>query len=1140
MASNNRQTNLFAVEDWKKLYTTFSDADFQAYDFETIRKVMVDYLRTYYAEDYNDFIESSEFIALVDLIAFQAQSLAFRTDLNARENFLDTAERKDSVLRLVKQLNYVPNRNKASNGLLKVQSISTTESVFDYSSNNLSRKTVVWNDPSNLDWANQFSLIMNAALASGQRVGKPFASKTINSILTEQYNLSVAESVQAVFPYTVSINDNTTPFEIVSASITNSDSVIEHDPGDFGNFGILFQNDGRGNASANTGYFLFFKQGTLNSYDLSFTDKIPNRVTNINIENINNEDVWLYEVTNGAIGDQWTKIANISGSNAVYNSTARGIRKLFSVNTRSNDQVDIIFGDDTFSNIPLGNYRAYFRVSNGLTYRISPADMNGITIVVNYISKIGRPERLTITASLQYTVSNSSRRDLVQEIKDKASQNFYTQGRMVNGEDYNIVPYTTYADIVKVKSVNRYSSGISRYLDIVDPTGKYSSTDLFGSDGSFFKNPTLKTTAFTFTSRNDVLRIINSVVQPIVANKSSKHFYYENYPLVSISGTQWVRQTDDTSTCTGFFGLVASATSYQKVGNYTSNNLRYLLIGSLIRFDAPTGKYFDSSNSLVTGSPSLPSDKTTIWATIQSQIGDGSNPVFLAGREIGGITLSQNIPTGSLVRSVYAPFTTSFGAPLLNTMTTYILNNVEFALRYDYTQTVVNDPWKLVPISSVNQVSDFSLTSAGTVSDSSWMLLFTTDGVRYTLKFRGLDYFFSSTNSIRFLNTNPGQVYDSKTNTIVKDNVRVLQSNLDATKTTKLSKDVVLEIYENSVETDGYVDSTKVKVTFPTGPNSDLPLDPSIFKTVVGTSTVETFVFYKKYLDYDNLVRFQLLDSGTINSVYATKNDIDNVRNNFPAGRLFYAYQELKFYQIVNNGLANTLLDVSLNYIAYTGRQDLLFQYRHNASDSKRIDPAASNLIDCYILTRSYDEAYRNYITDYTGKLSKPATIDTVTLNNTYNELLSLKMISDELILNSGNYKPLFGAKAEDSLQATFQIVKNPNSSISDNELKSKLIEQINNYFALDNWDFGQTFYFSELSAYLHTKLGSYLSSVIILPTSPNSVFGNLYEIRSQPNEILINAATVDNVQVVSGVYIGINQSGVSTVYANQITTTGV
>ena len=46
MTSNTRQSNIFAAEDWKKIYTTFSDADFQSYDFETIRKVMVDYLKT--------------------------------------------------------------------------------------------------------------------------------------------------------------------------------------------------------------------------------------------------------------------------------------------------------------------------------------------------------------------------------------------------------------------------------------------------------------------------------------------------------------------------------------------------------------------------------------------------------------------------------------------------------------------------------------------------------------------------------------------------------------------------------------------------------------------------------------------------------------------------------------------------------------------------------------------------------------------------------------------------------------------------------------------------------------------------------------------------------------------------------------
>ena len=382
------------------------------------------------------------------------------------------------------------------------------------------------------------------------------------------------------------------------------------------------------------------------------------------------------------------------------------------------------------------------------------------------------------------------------------------------------------------------------------------------------------------------------------------------------------------------------------------------------------------------------------------------------------------------------------------------------------------------------------------------------------------------------MNTNPTPVYDSRTNTIIKDNIKLLQTNLNTSGTTKLPRVVTLEVYQNGIESDGYIDSTKVQVTFPTSGTTNLPIDPSIFSSVVNRST---YVFYKKYLDYDNLIRFQLLDSGAINYNYTTKVAIDNVRNNFPTGRLFYATTDEKFYQIVSNDVAITLVEVTSDYSAYLGRQDLIFQYRHNASDSRRIDPAASNLIDTYILTRSYDEAYRNYITDYTGSLTEPDILDSVTLNNTYAQLMTLKMISDEMILNSGTYKALFGKKADQALQATFQIVKNPNTVISDNELKSMLVEQINNYFSLENWDFGQTFYFSELSAYLHSKLGTYLSSVILIPTSPNSTFGNLYEIRSQPNEILISAATADNVQVVSGVYVGINQSGVATVNASQM-----
>jgi hypothetical protein len=1127
--SNNKQTNLFAVEDWKKLYTAFSEADFQSYDFETIRKVMVDYLRTYYAEDFNDFIESSEFIALLDLIAFQAQSLAFRTDLNARENFLATAERKDSVLKLVKQLNYNPNRNKAASGLIKIKSITTTENVLDYSSRNLSKVTINWNDPSNSEWLSQFNLIINAALTNGQRVGKPFASKNINGIKTEQYNVAVPTTIQPVFPFNVNIADTFTPFEIVSASITDSDAVVENDPGSFGNFGIIYQNDSRGNASINTGYFMHFKQGVLNNLDQAFPDRVPNRVLSINLENINNEDVWFYDLNNGTIGDQWTKIPNIVGSNAVYNSVARGNRKLFSVNSRANDQIDLVFGDDTFGDTPIGNYRTYFRVSNGLTYRISPADMNGVGITIPYISKAGRPERLTIQAALQYTVANSSRRDLIQEIKDKAPQNFYTQGRMVNGEDYNILPYTMYSDIIKVKSVNRYSSGISRYLDIIDPTGKYSSTDLYGSDGSFYKKEIQETTNFSFTSRNDVIRTVNNVIQPIVKSKATQHFFFEKYNIQTLPSLNWIRQTDDTNTSTGFFAYSYSIGTYQPIGNSAgvTNNLRYLLINSLIKFVPPTGYYFDSSNSLILGTPRLPSDKTEIYCSIKSQIGDGSTPIYLAGRTIGSVTLSENIPTGAIAAGCYVPFTTKLSNTLINTMVTYILNNVEFALRYDWSQTPYGEPWKIVAINNVDQNGKFNLATSGTNYDASWLLLFTNDGTKYTITYRGLDYIYSS-NAIRFLNINVESVYDVKTNTVVKDNIKILESNTNSANTAKIPRQVILELLENITETDGYVDSTKVKVTFPTAAHSDLPADPTIFSTVVGSND-NTYVFYQKYIDYDNLVRYQLLDSGTINYVYATRTAIENVRNNFSNGKLFYATSEQKFYKIVYNGTANTVVDVSSEYMSYIGRQGLIFQYKHNASDRRRIDPAATNLIDTFILTRSYDEAYRNYITDMTGKVQMPDPVDSVTMRTSYYELLQLKMISDEMILNSGVYKPLFGSKAAGPLQATIQVIKNPNSNISANELKSRVIDKINAYFAIENWDFGKTFYFSELSAYLHSQLGQYLNSVVLIPTYPDSVFGDLYEIRSQPNEILISAATVDNIEVVTGIYVGLTQNSLIT-----------
>ena len=529
---------------------------------------------------------------------------------------------------------------------------------------------------------------------------------------------------------------------------------------------------------------------------------------------------------------------------------------------------------------------------------------------------------------------------------------------------------------------------------------------------------------------------------------------------------------------------------------------------------------FRSSNTLITGTPTLTSDRTYIWASIQSITGSGASTVLVAGRSIGGVTLSDAIPSGAIVSQVYVPFATTFQYSTINTIVSYILNKTQFALIYDYTKTSgVNDPWTIIPFSNVNQSGSFNLGSQYSSSDSSWLLLFTTDSQKYTVTYRQLDYVFASQKQVSFISTNPAAVYDAATNTLVRDNIRLPTVN------DILNSDINMNVYKNYLTSDGYTDSTRVYVTYPISSTSGLPTDPNIFSETTGGASTQ--VFFQQFIDNDNLVRYQLLSTGAVVAIYNTLADINYVRNNFTAGTVFYAQVDQLFYQIQSVNNVNTVVNVNTQYLVFAGRQDLVFEYEHNAENTRRLDPAATNLIDTYILTRSYDESFRNYVYDNTGTVARPADLDSVQLNSSYSGLFNYKMISDEMVLNPGIYKLLFGAKADPTLQANFQVVKSASTTLSDTEIKTRVIETINNYFALTNWDFGNTFYFSELSGYLHQQLSDILSSVVLVPIGSNNYFGSLYEIRCEPNEIFLSAATVDNIQIVQSVLSGINTAGV-------------
>ena len=230
MAKTTRQTAIFGVEDWKRLYQTYREADFQSYDFETLRKSFVDYLRLYYPETFNDYIESSEFIALLDVMAFMGQALAFRNDLNARENFLDTAERRDSVVRLANLVSYTPKRNTPAQGYIKVNSVSTTENITDFNGINLAAVTVQWNDPANPNWLEQFTTIVNAALVDSQKFGRPGNKQNILGTVTDEYTINLVPGFLPVIPYTAIVDGVNMPFEVVSSTSLGRDYVYEPAP----------------------------------------------------------------------------------------------------------------------------------------------------------------------------------------------------------------------------------------------------------------------------------------------------------------------------------------------------------------------------------------------------------------------------------------------------------------------------------------------------------------------------------------------------------------------------------------------------------------------------------------------------------------------------------------------------------------------------------------------------------------------------------------------------------------------------------------------------------------------------------------------------------------------------------------------
>ena len=1290
MSESIRQNNLFSGEDYRKIFKAYQFIDYTAYDFDTLKQALINYIQTYYPEDFNDYIESSEFIAIIELIAYLGTSLAFRTDLNSRENFIDTAERRESVIRLAQMVNYTPKRNIAASGLFKIDALETNQPLTDSNGIPINDVAIFWNDPNNPDWFDQFVQICNATFSPLNPFGRPTKSGAIGSIPTDLYQLNNITRLSVTYPITISVNGQQYPVDVCNPDLINNERIFERDPNPSNPFNFIYRNDSLGVGSANTGFFLYFRQGTLQNVDVNFEFPVPNRLFPIDLTNINQDDVYIQETDQtGSVISQWARVPALAGENVIYNSIQFAQRNIFDVISGAGDTVTVRFADGNFGNVPTGLFRAWVRPSANEALVIRPEAAQGLQISIPYIGANQQQYNLRVTFSLEQTISNAAPAETDEQIRLRAPEVFSTQSRMVNGSDYNVLPLVYGNQIAKLQAINRTYSGQSRYIDLNDPTGFHRDLIIFGEDGALFRDNqnVLRQVISDSSNSGSIESILVNTVQEMLRDPKVINFYYDEY-LPQFESTVRVNRNEPTDPD----GPQPEGYSLLELAN--PNQLQLYWKTSPEKFKNDTGFFANDTipgssavtlvNTLDSSNPNPGQDETyQPWgfikagailslgipgndssvqsATVNNVVQSGlpltvssSNPYA----SIGPVELGREIQRNYRALKVTPPFRNDLNSTEIDLIVQAVDAGISFWLYYDLltdswgTSVAATpglsdqseQPWKYAPVDVIGLNQQIYSTWAPYPASGLIYISIASDNqvgtTTYDLTARGRVYVFESYRDVRFF-WEPGQVViDNASGLALQDTIEVMpmvntNSTVDNNQpiidpvNSYLKKEVLFNLSGVYIQNDGYQDTSKIEVSLSDANNDGIPDDPQAFNRLVSPEERVVFEYFAdevtgyqttrpwvcrwnttfKGYTGNLYVYFPVLNSGDttlfsspfisninpasalpgfaldpesvdpaalvaymsdldlmfvnnllqIESISAQvtaffNNDaiaypdstavtdkIDIVTEFFinksyldfsvsPPG--YGKYYTLAFEDTDNlptypTGKVISVIDDRYHYdrngksftqntsVEEIERIPLYFKWSHYSPIDQRVDPAPSNIIDMIAITDSY---YRDVLIwkNSNGSIQNlPAPPTTEELRVQFQDLNQYKMVSDSIVWNSGKFKVLFGTQAEPELQATFKVVKAPSSSVSDNEVKTKVIEAIDAYFDIRNWDFGEKFFYTELAAFIHQQLSRIISSVVIVPNNASSQFGNLFEIAASPDELFISTATVNNVQIV-------------------------
>jgi len=999
MAQTVRQNRLFVAEDYTAIYESYINANLQAYDYDTIRSAMVNYVRSTYPENFNDWIESAEFVAILDLIAQFGHNLAFRVDMNSRNNFLSTAERQDAVYKLAEFLGYQSRRNLAASGLLKVTSIRTNETVIGSQGTSLAGTEIRYENSANADNLDDFITVMNAVLAPNNQFGSPRKQASIGGINTQFYNINNTPD-QIFFTLSGSVQGTSASFNAVSLSYSKARNLpLETMPNPSNAFSILYRNDGTGVTSANTGFFVGVKQGEMQYKDVDINEPIDNLSVDVEATNVNETDVWVQRINDtGDVQEIWYKVDNVFGSNIAYNALSQGERNIFSVKTRENNKISIQFADRRFGNLPRGRFRIWYRTSLNDTYVLRPEDLGSNSITFQYIGADGNPYSATMVVKLKESIVNASAGETLDDIKTNAPRIYATQDRMITASDYSSYLISQSSNILKIKSVNRTHSGHSRYIDYNDPTGAYTNVNVFGRDGKITREETI---GVTKSSYSDVNRIYNENIKPILSNPNVINTYYDMnrdaftalYADYNEKTYVWQKVITLGDITTGYI-TDNSNNSIQSVGLTSFDYLKHVTSDALVKFLTPDGE--------------------ELWARISTINNNGLGIDNVAGLPtgktstgIGAISLDADIPQGSEIIMVYPAFNRDFSEQEVINIISKLDNNESFSASYDYLKR------------------QWIFESDASLEDEGWLFFVdyvATEETNYI--YTNDTYIYLESNEVVFSNTNNEAALDSYTRKKSRDLTTFIMYEGN-------------DIKEYTVYIDSLINNNKVSLAIEDKQRDSRPDNPDVFLSILGN-----------------------------------------------------------------------------NQSSFNNR----FEWVHVPAENELVDPSFTNIVDVFALTRTYDTAYRNYLRDTSGLIDEPVPPTIDELNQQFKQVNTKKAMSDKIIYRPVRYRPLFGPKASYENRGRLRVVKVAGSNMTDNEIRSRVVQYVGEFFNLSNWDFGETFYFTELAAYVHGKMPGIVSSLVIIPEFNNSVFGDLFQIEAKTDEIFIPDVGVDIVDIIDSI----------------------